>query len=167
MPNNVTGVVVRSDQSTNSGWATNATWNNDYISASVGQYITIGEAQKESQDKTRIHAKLYFSYVKSKFKLLERIRMDRRAKTLEKAFEQAMGAGQIALSEKIMREVTVYSRESVMSAKGIKWQINRTDLDRYKKKLRNGHISDTRLSEYTRVIPQDVLAQNFEHLIEG
>jgi hypothetical protein len=131
---------------------TNASFETDHASFSV-----VG--------KTGIHPKLYFSYVKSKFKLLERKKIEGRLKALEDAFNVAVENGQEVLGEKIMTEMAVMMRESIMFAKGIKSYVERDDLMRYKKKIRDGHISDTKLVDFTRVIPSKVLAKKKE--LEG
>lgn len=131
------------------GWQRNAIAANELMEASIRSF-------KEGDEK-KIHARLYFSYVKSKFKMLERIRMDRRVKALERAFQAAADAGQDMLGEKILREIAAFGRMSVMSAKGIRWAIAKDDLDRYKRRIRGGHISDTKLESYTREIPKNVV----------
>lgn len=105
---------------------------------------------------------LYFKYVKKKFKVLEKPKLERRLKTVEQAFLEAVENGQDALGEKILRELTVATKESVLYAKGITKYIERSDAMKFKRKLTKGHISDTLLKDYTRIIPKDVLAKKKE-----
>jgi hypothetical protein len=118
---------------------------------------------------TGIAPELYFKYIKKKFGLLEGMKLDARLKRLEKAFNKAVENGQIALGEKFMRELSREARESAMYAKGIKHFIEMEDIRRYKNKIRGGHISDTRFQDFTRVIPDDVLAKKkkVEDLFDG
>ncbi len=100
---------------------------------------------------------LYFKYVKKKFKLLERVKLDRRLKSAEKAFLDACENGQEALGEKILLEMVITTRESCMYAKGVTKYIDRADAMKFKRKIEKGHISDTKFKEYTRIIPKEVL----------
>lgn len=104
-----------------------------------------------------IHPVLAFKYIKSRFGLLEGFTLRRRLKRLEKAFYKAVDNGQEALGEKIMRELARETRESFMYAKGIRRFVEIDDVLKVKNKIRDGHISDTKLKHYTRVIPKDVL----------
>lgn len=109
-------------------------------------------------DKTKgIHPNLYFSYIKKKFGVLERMRIDSRLKKLEKAFYKAIDNGQEALGEKFLKIMARETRESILYAKGIKVFIEEEDLNKHKHSIRKGHISDTKFEDYTRVIPKDVL----------
>lgn len=107
--------------------------------------------------KTGISPQLYFRYIKKKFGVLEQMKLDGRLKRLEKAFMKAVENGQSALGEKILTDLSREARESAISAKGIKHFIEYDDIQRYKRNIRDGHISDTKLEDFTRVIPQKVL----------
>lgn len=104
-----------------------------------------------------IHPELYFKYIKSKFKVLERVALDRRLKKIEKAFYKAVEAGQEALGKKILNEVVRETREAAIAVKGIKFFIEREDILKHKKNIRGGHISDTKISDFTRIIPDNIL----------
>ncbi len=116
-----------------------------------------------------LHPELYFKYIKKKFGLLEGMKMERRLKNLQKAFDKAVEAGQDMLAEKVMADVVREAKESAIYAKGFKLFIEKEDIDRFKHKIRNGHISDTQLAKYTRVIPQKVLdkKKKSEGLFDG
>lgn len=122
---------------------------------SVGNYAV----EVSTDKKGGIHPVLYFKYIKSKFGMLEKMRLDSRLKKLEKAFLEAVDNGQEALGQKLLTELSRETRESMMYAKGIRHFIERDDLVKYKNKIRDGHISDTVLKHFTRVIPKDVLAK--------
>lgn len=136
-------------------------------SATTGGYVTVTDFSFDSNAITvngsvknengKISPQLYFKYIKKKFGILEKVKLDARLKRLEKAFNAAVANGQEALGEKMMSDLARETRESVMYAKGIKYFIEKEDLDRYKRKIRDGHISDTKFKEFTRVIPKDVL----------
>jgi len=99
---------------------------------------------------------LYFKYIKKKFKILERMRMDTRLKRLEKAFYEALDSGQAELGEKLFKKLAVETRETAMYAKGIRFFIEKQDLDKHKRNIRGGHISNTMLKDFTRLIPKNV-----------
>ena len=121
----------------------------------ISSYVV--EVDSNGKKKSGIHPVLYFKYIKSKFGLLEKIRLDSRLKKLEKAFYEAVDAGQDALGNKLLTELARETRESLMYAKGIRHFIERDDLVKHKNKIRDGHISDTVLKDFTRVIPKAVL----------
>lgn len=116
--------------------------------------ITAGVSNKSGSD---IHPELYFKYIKRKFSTLEGMKMNARLKRLEKAFNKAVENGQDALGEKFLKEITREMRETSMYAKGFKYFIEAEDLNKYKNRIRGGHISDTKFHDFTRVIPKDVL----------
>lgn len=111
----------------------------------------------EVKQEKGIDPRLYFRYIKSKFALIEKMRLDNRIKKLEAAFNKAVESGQNALGEKFLACIIVETREAFMYAKGIRKFIVKTVLDKHKRNIRGGHISDTRFEEYTRAIPDSVL----------
>lgn len=112
-----------------------------------------------------ISPQLYFKFVKRKMGLLENKKFSDRIKRLEKAFYTAVENGQSALGEKILQDLARETRESALFARGVKFFIEREDLNKHKRNIRNGHISDTRLENYTRVIPDEVL--NAKKKVDG
>lgn len=132
--------------------------------------MTLGSGMTFAVIATRgIDPRLYFTYVKSKLGLLERMKTERRLKSIEKAFDAACKNGQSALGEKLLNEVVIAARETEIFTKGIKMFIDRADLLKHKHNIRGGHISDTQLKDFTRVIPKDVLAkkEKVKHLFDG
>lgn len=155
--NYLTSATTSSPTTTNiDGWGT-------YLINGTGFYTigidTVVGLNISTDKKGGIHPVLYFKYIKSKFKILERMRLDRRLKYLENAYFRTAEAGQVSLSEKILKILAIETRESMMYAKGIRHFIERDDLVKYKNKIRDGHISDTMMKEFTRVIPKNVLAK--------
>lgn len=128
---------------------------NGYLSISNnGIYfsgITLGV-----NDDGKISPQLYFKYIKKKFNFLERAMLDKRIKLIEAAFDEAVENGQNILADKILRNLMVISRESFIAAKGIKEYVERDDVMKYKNQIRGGHISDTMLKDFTRVIPKHI-----------
>ena len=110
----------------------------------------------EENDKGKISPQLYFNYIKKKFGFLERPNLDRRLKKIEAAFDEAVESKQNVLAEKILNNLVIEMRESAMFAKGITHYIERDTLNKHKRDIKGGHISDTLLKDYTRVIPSGV-----------
>jgi len=160
---------------------------NNYVDSTVGSYyvptgeitgvysttpvnVTLGNVGwidpratlSGSIDKKGIHPQLYFKYIRSKFKILERSKLDKRLAILEKAFDKVVSAGQIALGEKIMKDIARESKESMIYAKGVTVYVERSDLFKHKHNLREGHISDTKFADFTRVIPDKILKRKKE-----
>lgn len=124
-----------------------------------GPLDVIGTINFVKNDKGLISPELYFTYIKKKLGILERTYLEKRLHRIEAAFDKAVENGQNMLAEKIMNNLAIETRESVIYAKGIKYFIERKDLYRYKNQIKDGHISDTLLKDYTRVIPKDVLTK--------
>lgn len=149
----------------------NVTWV-QYDSSTAGGVVTATQGPIRVirvEQEPGIAPQLYFKYVKSKFSLLERMKIDGRLKRLQKAFDQAIANGQTALAEKFFVECVREVRESLMLARGIKVFIEKGDLDKHKRHIRGGHISDTQFKDFTRVIPKDVLdkKKKVEELFDG
>lgn len=106
---------------------------------------------------SKLKPEWYFKILKKKLTLLETRSLKKRLKTLEKAFNAATNNGQIGFGEKILREAVITSREALIAAKGVRFFINRDDANKYKNKLKTGHISDTQFKDYTRLVPKAVL----------
>lgn len=165
-----------SNNGTNEGYTTFMSTPNSYLGTTNETYIELNQLLATAQNAVStteisvnkngkrptergIMPQLYFSYVKKKFGTLEAMRLDSRIKKVEKAWEEAVSNGQYALAEKMLRWVMKETRESVLYAKGIRHFIEKDDLDKHKRNIRGGHISDTRYKEYTRVIPPEVVAK--------
>jgi len=132
-------------------------WNGSYTycpTETINAGISLGQ-----NDNGKISPQLYFKYIKKKFGTLERIRLDRRIKKIEGAFDECVDSGQNVLAEKILTDLAREIRESVIVAKGVSEYIERSDLDKYKHQIKEGHISDTLLKGYTRVIPKSITSK--------
>lgn len=140
-------------------YLTNATSTNGTICIdgnATANWFYYGYNVNVKSDQKGVHPVLYFKYIKKKFKPLERMKMDGRLKRLEKAFYKAVDNGQDALGEKLLKQLAIETRETAMYAKGIKFFIEKADLDKHKHNIRDGHISDTFLKDFTRAIPKNV-----------
>lgn len=133
--------------------------NGNLVWTDVNNNIIELKASLGINDNGKIHPVLAFKYIKSKFGLMEKLTLDRRLEKLEKAIYQAIENGQEFLAEKFMKELARETRESLLYAKGVRYYIEKSDLHKYKHKIKGGHISDTDFKNYTRVIPKDVLAE--------
>lgn len=125
-------------------------------------YFVPGYVQSTVEMKTEkkgISPILYFKYAKSKFKMLEKRRFEGRLKRIQSAFRRAVENGQEVLGAKIQKYLSQEVRESVLYAKGIRHFIEKTDLDKHRYNIRDGHISNTLLKDYTRAIPKHVTAK--------
>ena len=131
------------------------TWSGGYLTE-ITDDSQLGIKITEDEKKGKISPQLYFTYVKKKFKPLERIKLDRRIKRIEAAFDEATENGQNILAEKILTNLVREVRESIITAKGITEYVEREELVKYKNKIREGHISDTMLKDYTRIIPKGI-----------
>lgn len=128
-----------------------------------------GALSYQMEQKKGIAPQLYFKYIKKKFGMLQGMKLKARLDRLEKAFNKAIENGQEALGMKLMTDLAREAKESALYAVGIKHFIEYDDITKYKRQIRGGHISDTRLQDYTRVIPDDVLKKKkaVEHLFDG
>ena len=115
-----------------------------------------GTIKFEKNERGLISPELYFTFVKKKFGFLERPRLERRLHRIEAAFDKAVENGQNMLAEKILSNFLIETRETAIYAKGVTKYIERTDLYKHKSDIKGGHIADTILKDYTRVIPKDV-----------
>lgn len=140
----------------------------DYIS--VEQLATIYSENISADIKTGtgIHPVLAFKYIKKKFGTIEKIFIERRLDKLEKAFYNAVDNGQEMLSQKLLSEIAREQRETLLYACNIRTFVERDAINKVKLNIRGGHISDTLLKNYTRVIPRDVLEKKkkVEHLFD-
>lgn len=138
------------------------------LNFSTGNYVTIGVDVETDKKTHKIKAEFYFKYLKKKLSLLEKMKLDRRMKNLEKAFDIAVETGQDVLAKKFLDRVVSTSIESELYAKGIKYYLDKYIIDKYKHRIKDGHIADTLLEDYTRKIPKNVIEKKkkVEHLFE-
>jgi len=120
----------------------------EYNSKSVGFKSTVENG---------IEPTLAFNFIKKKFGILEGTVLKRRLDKLEKAFSVAVSNGQDTLAKKFLNEVVLQTKESVIYAKGIKLYVERDDVMKVKNKLKDGKIADTKLEDYTKIVPDDVI----------
>ena len=113
----------------------------------------------QNSNEKGISPQLYFKYVKKKLGVLESVKLNNRLEKVKRAVAKAKENWQNLLSEKFLATIGIEVRESAIFAKGITKFVERDTVNKYKNKIRGGHISDTMLKSYTRVIPEDVLAK--------
>jgi hypothetical protein len=68
-----------------------------------------------------------------------------------------MDLGHSVLSKKFLAKLTEEMKLAEIAGAGIKLCIMKESVDKYKNKIKGGHISDTLFDKYTNVIPDDVL----------
>lgn len=140
-------------------------WDNGTVSTtspSIQGWVTLNDPNNyqltiATDNSQGIGPSLYFKYIKSKFTLIQRSKIDKRIKELEAAFEVAVENGQDVLAEKFLANMNTMAKEALLYAKGIVKCIDRKDLTKYKNSIRGGHISNTLLKDFTRVIPRGVM----------
>lgn len=149
---------------TSSGWFVDGSAFYDF-----GDYGDVSMTVDKSKKQKGMRAKLFFKLAKKKFGTLEKMRLNNRVKKLEKAFNKAIKDGQNALAEKFMDKLIQETRECMLAAKGIKFFIESGDLNKYKHKVRGGHIADTPFEKFTRVIPPKAIKmkKKFEGIFDG
>jgi hypothetical protein len=79
--------------------------------------------------------KVYFKYVKKKFGFIEKIRLESRIKKTEKMMNDALGKGQVALSEELFERIVKETRESEMYVKGFKIFIEEEFLEKFPQRV--------------------------------
>lgn len=127
-----------------------------YIVYNDGQAKTPFGSELSVSKKSGMSPKIYFSYIKKKFGVLERARMERRMKKLQHLVDDAIGSGQEALSEEFFKKLIKEVRESEMYSKGYKIFIEDEFLEKFRHKVRGQAVSLTPLKNYIRNIPNDV-----------
>ncbi len=100
---------------------------------------------------------VFFRYVKAKFSMLEEKRLKSKLDELELAIKNSFENGQIRLGKKFEAEWMARMREAEIHAVGFGRFVEADEVHARKHKIKGGHISDTLLADYTRVIPQKVI----------
>ena len=128
---------------------------NSAINITSGSRIDI----KTNGQGNKYHADLIFRLLKKKgcHTILGRNRYNRRIHKLKKLAEQTLKSKHFGMNKKFLaklQEETILSEVGLM---GVKLFIRKGFVNKYKNKVKGGHISDTALSKYTNPIPKDVL----------
>ena len=108
------------------------------------------------KDKTGIHPRLYFKYLKSKLNFVESQFLKRRMKQLEKLVDEYAKLGQEALSEWCVKQFLVISKESAILACGLNKFITQEHVDKFRYKLRGTSLKITPLKNFARPLPKRV-----------
>lgn len=128
-----------------------------YITGEAGKKTANGTEARVEQKKG-MSPKIYFKYIKSKFGFLAGKRLKNRIKKLWALAEESDEFGQIALSEKYIKMLSKEMRECEMYALGYKIFIEEEHLEKLRYKVKGTHISVTKLENYVKNIPKDVVA---------
>lgn len=112
-----------------------------------------------------------FNFIKDNLNLIQKRKLKKIIQQLSDAADVARQNGQISLEKKFVNNCICYMREADMHLHGIKFFIEKKDLDANRNKVRikgKGKISDTILSDYTRVIPKKVIKrlEKVKHLFD-
>lgn len=123
-----------------------------YVSTGSNEAETHRGSKIRIEKKPGVSPKLYFSYIKKKYGLLEKIRIERRLKKVEAMVEEALNLGQEALGEELFKRVVKETRESEMYALGYKVFIEEEHLEKFRNKVKTVMI--TKLKNFTGCIPE-------------
>lgn len=134
--------------STSNGWD---------ISGTAEQVTNLTSAKIENKE--GLHPKLVFRFMKKKMSILGDFKYKKRIKKLEKLAQEYLDLGHYALSEKFLNKITEEMVFSEMYGVGIKFYLEKSIINKYKYKVRGGHISDTPFDKYTGVIPKNILKE--------
>ena len=122
-----------------------------------GSYVTPGGSGVNMKKKDGINPVLIFKLWKKKMTYMEGRKYNARVNKLKKLAAKYVSLGHNALSQKFMRKLQEEVRFCELYACGIKMFIQKSLIDKYKYKIRDGHIADTLFDKYTKVIPKDIL----------
>lgn len=103
--------------------------------------------------------KLYFSFVKSKFKQTEIAKIVKMIEPLRTIIEGARVSGQTGLYEELMTTLAVLLRVQEAAALNFVKYVNKTDIDKFMNIVRGKTVEFSRLSEFTRPLPTSVLGR--------
>ena len=134
-----------------SGWVVHSTanWNTPHMEGGIVMNSK-GNGEKD------IHPLLFFKYLKSKLNPIEMRLMKERMKALEKASEEFKEVGQEALEDDCIRRFIILSREAAVYACGYRTFIKPEHVEKYKYKIKDGHLKITPLKNFSRAIPDNV-----------
>jgi hypothetical protein len=106
-----------------------------------------------------IHPRLYFKYIKSKLNKLQERKLNERLLRLQKFVKSAEELGQKALFEEFSRKIAITVREQEVFACGIEYFVDRWVIDKFRGKVKDVEIGFSKLSEYTRPVPDNVASK--------
>jgi len=112
----------------------------------------------EKKTKEGIHPRLYFKYVKSKMKMVERMKFKERLSKLEELSEKYSKLGQEALSDECIRQYYTIARESAMWACGYNMFVTEDILNKFRYQIK-GDLKITPIKNFARIIPEKPAAK--------
>jgi len=144
----------------NSG-AINSSIVSGWIGSADNTYITVSGTKANiivNNDNGKYNPQLVFSFIKkNKFTLLGKMRYQKRIKKLKKLAEKYAIESQDALSKKFLNRLSEEIKLSEVVGTGIKLYVRKDLINKYKYKIKGGHISDTLIDKYTNPIPSNIL----------
>lgn len=152
----------------NNYWGSEAATSNDDTSLNfwniigTGSYASPGGTgvninEEDPYSKDGINPVLVFKLWKKNLTVFGDHKYKARINKLKKLAVSYLKLGHSALSKKFLVKLTEEIRFSEMYGAGIKFYIKMSLINKYKHKIRDGHIADTPFKKYTRVIPKDIL----------
>jgi hypothetical protein len=129
-----------------------------FAKSSGGTGVTMN--LKNSKD--GINPRLVFKLMKKKFNFLGQVRYKKRINKLKKLVEEYEGLGHHALSNKFRNKIVEEMAFAEVTGAGIKYWIDKKEVEKNLHKVRGGHIADTDFDKYTRVIPKNILKRKKE-----
>jgi hypothetical protein len=133
------------------GYSTNIDW----TISGAATYTTPGGT--EVNIKQGVHPTLVFKLWKKKLGVIPNYKYSRRIKRVKALAQKYLKLGHYALSDKFLAKISYETRMSEIYASGIKMFLPKSLIDKYKYKIRNGHIADTLFEKYTNPIPDNIL----------
>lgn len=130
-------------------------------SAGTTGFIRVGSSNLgtvEIKKEQGMPAQIFFKLMKKKMGVLADLSYKRRMKKLEELADKAAKDGQIALSEEIVKRFLVLARESELYALGKRIFLDENIYQRFRYKS-SRPVRLTKLENYARVIPSDVLSE--------
>lgn len=141
------------------GWTTTST---AHFTAAGGTEV-VYDTNKKNDEKGKVNPLLVFKLIKkNKFSIIGRKRYERRMERLKKLSYVLLKMSHKALGGKFLDKIREETAMAEVSGAGVKFFVMKSLIDKYKHRIKGGHIADTLFSKYTKVIPKDVLLKKME-----
>jgi len=111
---------------------------------------------KNSEGKD-LNPALVFRLIKNKFNTIGDLKYKSRMKKIKALADKYLKLGHNALAEKFQKELLEEIVFAELKGAGISLYIEKSFINKYKYKVKGGHISDTKFKDYTKEIPEDIL----------
>jgi hypothetical protein len=137
---------------TNGGFTTMTNW-----SINGSAYYETPAGSQVSVKKQGVHPTLVFKLWKKKLGVISNYKYSNRIDKVKALACKYLKLGHSALGEKFLAKISYEVRMSEIYASGVKMFLSKSLIDKYKYKVRDGHIADTQFNKYTGVIPDHIL----------